>query len=286
MGGKKLVEKNLNSIVKKQPFHDYANWWKLGNALSEFMSDSIISQWAKLHHNNSDFGLVKNEVSEYLKVVYGRKARVSLVEDFVNKTFSYPIQSGEFDALSYSFYRSAFQLIENHIKEYDHSLTRERRLFTKRAGKIFFQQVHNHLNLELPLDLKNEPSFLQLKDYLQNLGIFLKTQGYLRDHFEFKFELDIEYAGKRIVQTESAFLDNLENNGIAYALYEMGYPAILPSAVYLYHTIGEAQHHSSRTIEEVFERMGYEARETDDFDPMAYPSNRVIEFWEIRKLKG
>ena len=64
----------------------------------------------------------------------------------------------------------------------------------------------------------------------------------------------------------------------------MGYPIILPSAVYLYHTMGEAQHHSSRTIEELFDRIGYEARETDDFDPIGYPSDMVIELWEIRPL--
>jgi hypothetical protein len=278
-----VVQKHLNQIVEEQPFHDYAKWWNLGSVFSEFMSESLIYQWFGLHHNNGDFRLVKNDVSEYLKVVYGRKARVSLVEEFVNKTFSYPIQSGEFDALSYSFYRSAFQFIENHLKEYEQSLTRERRRFTKRVGKIFFQQVRHYLNLDLPIGLTDEPSFIRLKASLQNLGTFLKTQGYLRDHFDFKFDLDVEYAGKRIVQTESAFMANLENKGIAYALYEMGYPAILPSAVYLYHTIGEAQHHSSRTIEELFELMGYEARETDDFDPMGYPSNRVVELWEIRK---
>ena len=76
----------------------------------------------------------------------------------------------------------------------------------------------------------------------------------------------------------------MQRNGVAYALYEMGYPVILPSAVYLYHTMGEAQHHSSRTIEELFALTGYEARETDDFDPIGHPSDRVIELWEIRKL--
>ncbi len=278
-----IMRKNINSLVKEQSFHDYADWWKLGKTLSEFMSESIVSQWSELYNNDGDLKNIKNYVSEYMKVVYTKEPRLSLVTDFVDKSFSYPLQSGEFDALSYSFYRSAFQLIENYIKEYDSSLTKERKLFTKQTGKIFFQQLHNYLKLELPPDLKNESSFLQLKNYLQNLGIFLKTQGYLQKHFAFKFELDIEYAGKRIIQTESAFIARLENQGIAYALYEMGYPVILPSAVYLYHTFGEAQHHSSRTIEEIFARIGYEAHETDDFDPSVYPSNRVIELWEIRK---
>jgi hypothetical protein len=106
----------------------------------------------------------------------------------------------------------------------------------------------------------------------------------LRDHFEFLFTLDIEHAGRRIVQAESEFVGNLKSKGVAYALYEMQYPVILPSAVYLYRMIGEAQHHSSRTIEELFESIGCDARETDDFDPSHYPSDRVIELWEISRL--
>ena len=71
-------------------------------------------------------------------------------------------------------------------------------------------------------------------------------------------------------------------HGVAHALYEMGYPAILPSAVYLYHTLGEAQHHSSRTIQDLFDQIGYDAWETEDFDPTDYPSDMVVELWQIR----
>ena len=66
----------------------------------------------------------------------------------------------------------------------------------------------------------------------------------------------------------------------------MGYPIILPSAVYLYQTIGEAQHHSSRTIEELFARCGCTASETDDFDPTGYPSELVVELWEIKEVNS
>ena len=104
----------------------------------------------------------------------------------------------------------------------------------------------------------------------------------MRDHFDFLFTVNVPFKGRRIVQDESDFLSNLVG-GKAYALYEMGYPAILPSAVYLYQTIGEAQHHSSRTIEELFALCDYQARETDDFDPTGHPSDHVVELWEIRK---
>ena len=278
-----MGQKSLRQIVAEQPFREYTDWWDVGQLFLSFMSGAIVSQWAQLQPNGEE-AAVNNYVSDYLDIVYDKKARVSLVTDFVDQSFSEPIRSGEFDALSYAFFRSAFELIERHIDECKNSLEVERRLFTKRVGKIFFSRLRNHLNLDLPGGLADEQSFACLKDCIHQIGAFLHSQGYLRDHFGFLFTLDGLHAGRRIVQAESQFLQNLELNGMAYALYEMGYAVILPSAVYLYHTIGEAQHHSSRTIEELFELVGYEARETDDFDPIEHPADMVVELWEIRKL--
>jgi hypothetical protein len=279
-----MVTNKLDQIVVAHPFPDYSAWWNVGDEFLGFMSDAIVLQWAELHGNDGRMDKVNSYVTRYVELVYHRSSRASLVADFVTKRFSPPIQSGEFDALSYAFYRSAFELIESYSEAYQHQIARERRTFSKRVGKIFFAKVNNHLQLDLPTSLSNEQDFVKLKDNIRRVGIFLAKQRYLRDHFDFRFTLDEEYAGNRILQTESDFVSNLKQNGIAYALYEMGYPIILPSAVYLYHTIGEAQHHSSRTIEELFDRIGYQARETDDFDPTNYPSDRVIELWEIKKL--
>lgn len=149
-------------------------------------------------------------------------------------------------------------------------------------GKIFFLALHDHLQLHLPTGLKTEAQFTLLQENIQTIGDFLVEQGYLRDHFAFAFDVDVAHAGKHILQDSGDFLYNLHNKGIGYALYTMGYPAILPSAVYLYHTRGEAQHHSSRTIEELFDHIGAKARETDDFDPTGFPSDKVVELWEIR----
>jgi hypothetical protein len=159
-----------------------------------------------------------------------------------------------------------------------------KRPFTQRVGKRFFTAVHDHLQLDLPNSLQTPAQFSQLQDNIQRVGQFLQDEGYLRDHFAFTFSVNLTYAGKTIQQTEDSFLEDLQANGVAYALYEMGYPVILPSAVYLYHTIGEAQHHSSRTIEELFDRIGCEARETDDFDPTDFPADMVVELWEIRSI--
>ena len=193
------------------------------------------------------------------------------------------MQSGEFDALSYAFYRSAFERIETHIDLYDHALERERRLFTVRVGKRFFERLRDHLALDLPDGLAAPDQMSQLSEGICRVGRFLHDQGYLRSHFAFGFDVNIEHGGTRIVQHADDVIRRLQRDQPAYALYEMGYPVILPSAVYLYHTIGEAQHHSSRTIENLFAEVGYDARETDDFDPIDCPSDMVVELWEIRK---
>ena len=114
------------------------------------------------------------------------------------------------------------------------------------------------------------------------MGGFLLEEGYLRRHFAFRFDVSASRGGRPLAQNEADFLPALRDGGVAYALYEMGYPIILPSAVYLYRTLGEAQHHSSRTIEELFARCGCRASETDDFDPSGHPSKLVVELWEIR----
>ena len=216
-------------------------------------------------------------------MVYGRRSRASLIDDFVGKSFSRPIESGEFDALSYSFFRSAFESIADQAVALNNPPERERRLFTKRVGKVFLSQLRDFLGLDLPADLNDEWGFDRLKDCITQVVGFFKTEGYLRDHGHFSFSVDVEYCGQRVVQREQGFLRNLNDAGSAYAIYEMGYPVILPSAVYLYHTMGEAQHHSSRTLEELFELFGCDARETEDFNPINFPADRVVELWEIRQ---
>lgn len=278
------MKKELREIVNEKPFQDFAEWWPVGTVFSAFMSNAIHGEWSRLANNTGDLFSVKNYVEEYLSIVFETESRSSLVYEFAQNMFLSDLQSGQFDALSYAFYRSAFELIEVNMHRYENSLERERRLFTKRVGKIFFDQVCERLALDLPDDLETEAQFDQMKHCIQRVGRFLTEQGYLRDHFAFHFDVELEHAGRLIKQSDGEFLANLSEGGTGFALYEMGYPIILPSAVYLYHTIGEAQHHSSRTIEELFDRVGFEARETDDFDPTGYPSDRVVELWEIHRV--
>ncbi|MFK7803173.1 MAG: hypothetical protein AB8G95_16185 [Anaerolineae bacterium] len=277
------MAKGLKEIVSEKPFKDYAEWWDVGTVFSTFMSNAIHGEWLKLINNTGDLFSVRNYAHEYLSIVFDSESRSSLVFEFAKNMFLADLQSGQFDALSYAYYRSAFELIEANIEHYEHSLERERRLFTMRVGKIFFDQVYERFALDLPESLESEEQFVQMKDCIKRVGDFLVEQGYLRDHFAFRFDVDLEHNDRHIKQVDRGFLANIDGGGTGFALYEMGYPIILPSAVYLYHTIGEAQHHSSRTIEELFDRVGYEARETDDFDPTGYPSDMVVELWEIRK---
>ena len=275
--------KTLRDVVAERAFPEYRTWWPLGNELVTFMSDAIVSEWKALPGNDGSLEEVQAFVSEYVTLVYAREPRAGLVEDFAAKRSSSPMQSGEFDALSYGFFRSAFTLIERRIDEYEHDLTTERRRFTERVGKRFFESLETRLALKLPAAVEDAASFAALKTAIDRTGDFLLREGYYRDHVRFRFDVSTEYRGRRIDQPESDFLKDLNQNGTAYALFEMGYPVILPSAVYLFHTIGEAQHHSSRTMEELFRRSGLTAHETHDFDPIGYPSDMVVELWEVRR---
>jgi hypothetical protein len=274
--------KTLTQIAAQHPFPDYAAWWSMGAEFLGFMSQAIVSEWETLSPQERALSQIQLFTSEYIQTVYKREPDPTLVERFYRQDFSTPIHSGEFDALSYAFYRSAFEILAQRFPEDDLALTKERRIFAKKVGEINFNAIHDHLCLNLPASLKTHADFIRLQQNIQTIGEYLITQGYLRDHFSFSFDVHVTHVGKHIRQNTADFIQILHQNGLGYALYEMGYPAILPSAVYLYNTHGEAQHHSSRTIEELFDRIGANARETDDFDPTGFPSNKVVELWEIR----
>ena len=275
-----MPNKSLTQIATTQPYPDYADWWSMGTTFLGFMTDAICTEWLALPGNSGDLTPVKAYVRAYIQIVYNRQVREGLGDQFFNRENLNMVQSGEFDALSYGFFRSAFELMAMQSNKAS-LLEQERRLFTRRVGKRFFASVQAKLQLPLPQTLAAGDDFARLIDCLDRLGAFLKEQGYLRDHFAFRFDVEAGHRGQQIRQTGATFLERLNRTGIAYALYEMGYPVILPSAVYLYHTMGEAQHHSSRTIEELFALIGYQARETDDFDPTGYPAEMVVELWEI-----
>ena len=275
-----MIEKSLAQIVAIKPYPDYADWWAMGSDFIRYMVEAIGSQWHALHNGQGDLAAVQADVNHYIELVYQRTARPSLATDFIQSRGLSAIQSGEFDALSYAFFRDAYTQLALALPDAA-ELRAARHAFTQRVGRIFYSQVHDHLRLTLPTQLATDGDFVILQQAIAQVGNFLKVQGYLRDHFAFRFDVYTQQLGQPIKQGAEDVIRQLQSNHTVYALYEMGYPAILPSAVYLYHTMGEAQHHSSRTIEELFGRMGYRANETADFDPTGYPSDLVVELWEI-----
>lgn len=278
-------KRDLASVVKERPFREFAQWWKMGDEFIQFMSIAIVSQWTKLGGTRVGMKRVQSNLDEYLSLVYGQTTRPDLLKNFIEKDFSSPFYSGEFDALSYAFYRSAFETIAKEHVENEAVIAEQRRELTKEVGKVFFSSVKQHFQLELPSELKTQTQFSDLQKNINLVGDFLIKQGYLREQCEFTFSVDVVHANQHIHQNSDGFLKNLDNNGFGYALYIMGYPAIFPSAVYLYQMFGEAQHHSSRTIEEIFERVGCIAHETHDFDPSNFPSDRVVELWSVRYIR-
>lgn len=277
----------LDQLVKKHPFPTYQSWWSLGPEWSEFMSEAIVSQWQELPELDykKELEQVETDVNRYINTVYKRPAHHDLLSHFVDKASSNSLQSGEFDAISYAFYKSAFTLLRRQNQESPDDLNMKRRQFTRKIGHSFFHQLHKHLDIHPPKSLDTADDLTQLKQCLKKIGNFVCQQGYLRDHFAFKFDVLVSHNGKQIKQTDDQFIQRLNETGQAHAIYEMGYPAILPSAVYLYHGIGEAQHHSSRIIEDLFTLIHCQASETDDFDPVGYPADQVVELWEINKPK-
>lgn len=274
-------QNKLIRIVSQHPLPAFSEWWEMGEVFIRLISEAIWKQWKSLYSPCIGLDHVREHVRSYLRIVYQREADPTLVDEFISQNPSRIFYSGEFDTLSFAFYRTAFDILKESYAGDTDIFENERRQFTRRVGKEFFDSVCDHLQLKLPSDLKDAQSFQQLQSTIDHIGRFLLEDGYLKDSFCFKFSLDEAHHGKRIVQAESDFIYNLQNRGVAYALYIMGYPAILPSAVYLYQLSGEAQHHSSRMIEELFGRAGYKASEVNDFDPSGHPSDRVVELWSI-----
>ena len=271
------MPKSLTEIAAEKPYPEFQDWWPMGEDFLRLMQAAILETWRETVTNHSDHTTPLELTADYISSVYGRDLLPDLVDRFVHLDFSRPFYSGEFDALSYAYFRTAFEALR--MQNRPDGLRR----FTQIVGRRFFTALADRLALDIPPGLQSGQDLLKFKEAVAFVGEFLVTQGYLRDAFSFSFEVDLPYHGRQLKQAEADFIERLNSGKTAFAVYRMGYPAILPSAVYLFHTMGEAQHHSSRTIEELFARSHCEARETDDFDPTGFPAEEVVELWEIHK---
>ncbi len=271
----------LSSVVSQHPYPEFQKWWPMGEPFLAMMTEAVMAHWRPLASTSDGIASVQAMVDEYISLVYKRVARPRLAERFAASRDLNSVQSGEFDALSYAFFCSAFGSLASQYSGDD--LAAARRKFAEQVGSHFFGQLSDRLALKLPSALQSESDFDAVGAAIEQIGRFLQEQGYLRSHFAFRFDVTAIRGGETIAQKQVEFMQRLGGGGTAYALYEMGHPVILPSAVYLYQTVGEAQHHSSRTIEELFTRVGCNAWETDEFDPSGFPSDLVVELWQVRR---
>lgn len=265
------------------PKFSFENWWPVGGIFLMFMSNAIWSAWQRCCPGDYDFGgKLAHHIETYLDIVYGQPFDGHLITDFITQRNLYDIRSGEFDALSYGLFLSAYEVIDSRFSPEEAKTKRHE--FTQHVGKVFYEAMAFRLHLVLPKELDDNVDVEMLKNAIDQIGMFLLREGYLFDRFAFSLDVDTKYKSKPTVQSSKGFLTNLKSGGTGYALYEMGYPIILPSAIYLSRSrFKEAQHHSSRIIEEVFDRIGYEAHETPDFDPTEHNPGCVVEFWKISK---
>lgn len=135
------MKKSLSQVVAENPFHDFADWWEMGDDFVTFMSNAICSEWVVLAGNDGDLTTVKKHRAAYIDTVFQQTARPELVGEFYHRSFAQPPKSGEgeFEALSYAFYHHTFELIAANESQYANTLERERRLYTKRVGQNLFR---------------------------------------------------------------------------------------------------------------------------------------------------
>ena len=104
----------LASIVAQHPYPDFQKWWPLGEPFLAMMADAILGQWRPLAPSSDDLAAVQTTVDKYITLVYKREARPGLAANFAAATDLNTVQSGEFDALSYGFFRSAYGSLASH----------------------------------------------------------------------------------------------------------------------------------------------------------------------------
>ena len=104
-------KRELASVVAERPFREFSPWWEMGNEFIQFMSTAIVSEWTKLNGTKDGLEKIQSYLDEYLGLVYDQNAHPNLLKNFIERDFSSPFYSGEFDALSYAFYRAALETI-------------------------------------------------------------------------------------------------------------------------------------------------------------------------------
>ena len=177
----------LSTAVSQHPYPEYQEWWPMGESVLALMADAILSQWRPLSPSADSVASIQETVDEYISLVYGRQARPELAASFAAAADRGTVQSGEFDALSYAFFLSAYRKFASQFSGDD--LSRARREFAERVGAHFFSHLSEHLTLEPPRALQSGADLALVKSAIQCVGEFLLEEGYLRSRFAFSRSL-------------------------------------------------------------------------------------------------
>jgi hypothetical protein len=116
--------KTLRQAVSEHPYPDYAAWWPMGTDFLRFMAEAIGTEWLDLAARSTGLAEVQAYVAGYISAVYGRDAGPGLATDFADIRNLETIRSGEFDALSYAFFRSAYDALANRWDDIPHAPSR------------------------------------------------------------------------------------------------------------------------------------------------------------------
>ncbi len=302
-----ISQDRLGEVVEENPYPEFTGTeayrrmsdqpslgqlpWPMGGEFIGLISDSIVGLWRDYLGElgfNSDLEEVKDVFQTYMGTVYDVDVDRSIVEDFVVHGIGEEtrITSSEFDALSFAFYFHVYEKIEEELSESEAEVRKYQ--FAVDVGERVFSNLESHLDFSLPDSYEDVEDLDEyIMEPLNTIGRFLHNQGYLGTGFDFSldFEETDPETGDSYSQDAGDFLEDVESgdeqNPAAHGNYVMGMPSILPSAVYLFNIKDEAQHHSSRIIQEVFNQMGIMGKELDNFDPEGYDSEEVVEIWEF-----
>src|SRR5690606_13006913 len=137
---------SLAEAVAAHPLPEFAIWWPVKEVFVRCAARAVSEAWRQLPGNSGKLSPVRALVSEYLEQVYQRPLTPGRVAACGARAAD-SLGSGEFDAISYGFFQSAFEK------------TQSKPEFAREVGQRFLRQVVSALDLVLPAGLGSDDEF-------------------------------------------------------------------------------------------------------------------------------
>ena len=134
-----------------------------------FMAQAIGTEWrAVTGTKRGDLAAVQTDLPSILSwsIIVWRDQRLLPI---LSRASTCTIRSGEFDALSYAFYKSAFETFSATIADTTAMADAAMALHSVLAS-LFINQLHEHLALRLPNQLQTEADFTHLQKAIDRAG--------------------------------------------------------------------------------------------------------------------